>query len=347
MLKQFGGKINKELIEKFSHSKNWNGKIFLNTEETGINISLRNVPNLLKKQLFERKKREPETNIPFTPFNRDLWEKDAESARLVWFGHSAVLLRMGNKNILIDPMLGPDASPIAPFSTRRYTEGIIEIIKDLPRIDFLLLTHDHYDHLDYLSIRKLIAKTDRYLVPLGNARHLVSWGVKPELISEFDWHEKHSAGDLEFRFTPSRHFSGRGINDRNKSLWGGWIIRSGKENIYFSGDGGYGRHFKEIGEKYGPFDFAFMECGQYNENWHQIHMYPEESVQAGIDAQAKIIMPVHWGAFSLSLHHWKEPVERFLKAAKEKAISLKTPGLGEITNILPQSTEKEWWQTFR
>jgi len=272
-----------------------------------------------------------------------LFKKDDE-LKFVWYGHSAVLLQIDNKNLLIDPMLGPDASPIGPVRTKRYSEGSLDVIDSLPKIDAVLLTHDHYDHLDLKSIEKLKPKVDTWLVGLGIGRHLIKWGIPKEQITEFDWWEEKSFKDLGLVFTPSRHFSGRGLTDRAKSLWGGWVIQGKAEKVYWSGDGGYDTHFKKIGERFGPFNLGFIECGQYHKLWHEIHMYPEESVQAAIDSKVEKTVPVHWGGFTLALHNWKESIDRFVaKAEKEKVLFL-TPNLGEVAHS--NSDTKLWWKDF-
>ena len=208
----------------------------------------------------------------------------------------------------------------------------------------MLLTHDHYDHLDYASIQKLKTKTKQYFVAMGVKRHLLSWGVSPELIIEFDWWDEKTFSDIKITFTPTRHFSGRGLTDRLKTLWGGWAFNTGNENIWFSGDGGYGEHFKEIGERLGPFDFAFMECGQYNDAWRPVHLFPDESVQAAIDVKAKKIMPVHWAGFNLSFQHtWSEPAEEFVKAAVGQNQDYVLPKIGEIFEV-GLEVKEEWWR---
>ncbi len=346
MRKHFGGRITKKLEEHYARSKNWDGKRFINQEETTMEVNFRTMPGLLRKQFCEREGRDPKQKLPVLPFNKEAFLTPSAKSKFIWYGHSVVLLRVNNKTLLIDPMFGRDASPIAPFATKRFSDNTLGIIDALPPIDILLLTHDHYDHLDYESIQKLLPKVNQYFVALGNARHLVNWGVEAARIHEFDWWDKKSFDNLKVTFTPSRHFSGRGITDRAKSLWGGWVIKTETENIYFSGDGGYGKHFKEIGERLGPFDFAFMECGQYNELWHQIHMYPEESVQAAMEANAASIMPVHWAGFALSLHPWKEPVLRFALEAKSKSINMASPGLGEMYSFSQIPHQVHWWNDF-
>jgi L-ascorbate metabolism protein UlaG (beta-lactamase superfamily) len=181
---------------------------------------------------------------------------------------------------------------------------------------------------------------------LGVSRHLESWGIPKSEIQEFDWWDNANYNGIQFTFTPSRHFSGRGLKDRAKSLWGGWVMKSANHNLYWSGDGGYGEHFKDIGEKFGPFDFGFIECGQYNEHWHQIHMYPEEAVQAAIDSQVKKMMPVHWGAFALALHSWHDSIQRAQQEAKKLGVELVTPSLGQSISLQEEYSQNHWWLDY-
>ncbi|MCE7994032.1 MAG: hypothetical protein HEP71_18740 [Roseivirga sp.] len=343
MKKQFGGKPTESLLEHYSQSPNWKEDKFMNLEETTMEFHWNELPKFLYTQFFESKGREPKNPLPVAAFDETAFLSSDEEMRFVWYGHSVLLMRMAGKTILIDPMLGPNASPIAPFKTKRFSENTLAIIDDLPEIDLMLLTHDHYDHLDLQSIEKLMPKVSQYFVALGCARHLVKWGVKEGQIKEFDWWDDAHFDGVDITFTPTRHFSGRGLKDRAKSLWGGWVFKTGQESIYFSGDGGYGEHFKEVGEKLGPFDFGIMECGQYNKNWHQIHMYPEESVQAAIDARVNKIMAVHWAGFSLAQHSWKEPIERFVKAAEEKDLSVLTPAIGRQFSYSNENMGY-WWE---
>lgn len=247
------------------------------------------------------------------------------------------------QTILIDPMFGPDAAPIAPFKVKRFSDATLAIIDSFPEIDLVLISHDHYDHLDYESILKLKEKAKCFYVALGVKRHLVSWGIPENIITEFNWWNEFNFNDIKITFTPTRHFSGRGLTDRAKSLWGGWVFKTEEEHIWFSGDSGYGSHFKEIGDRLGPFDFAFMECGQYNEKWNQIHMYPEESVQAALDAKVQNCMPVHWAGFALAQHPWKEPVERFIEKAKSEKLNFIVPKIGELFSSETVKSS-EWWK---
>ena len=343
--KQFGGKVTKQLLERYQQSSNWENGCFQNLEHTELAASLLKIPNIIYKQLNQSREKEPSQPLPVLPFNKAEFLGSAPNSKFIWYGHSALLMRMNNLNILIDPMLGFNTTPIAPMATKRFSENTIDFIDDFPEIDLLLLTHDHYDHLDYSSIQKLKNKTKQYFVALGIKRHLVSWGVESNLIEEFDWWDSKGFESIKITFTPTRHFSGRGLTDRQKCLWGGWALKTAKENIWFSGDGGYGKHFKEIGKQLGPFDFAFMECGQYNYDWHDIHLFPEESVQAAIDANTKKVMPVHWGGFALSYQHtWREPVEDFVKAASDNNLDFVIPQLGQIFDS-ESSFQENWWRS--
>ena len=300
---------------------------------------------MIYNQFFKRKGREPLKPLPILSLDKEAFLSPSEKAKMIWYGHSVVLMRVGGKTILIDPMLGPDASPIAPMSVKRFSKNSLDLVDDFPEIDILLMTHDHYDHVDLASFEKLQPKVKKYVTTLGTGRHYEDWGVAKQDITEMDWWDTLEIEGLTIHCTPFRHFAGRGGNNRAKSFWGGWVIQSEKENIYFSGDGGYGGRFKEVGEKLGPFDFGFMECGQYNDLWRDIHMHPEESVQAGIDAKVTNMMPVHWAGFALAMHHWKEPADRFVSATKKEGVSYTTPMIGEVFTLDSKSKDK-WWDEF-
>jgi L-ascorbate metabolism protein UlaG (beta-lactamase superfamily) len=274
------------------------------------------------------------------------WTKTSDRRpKFIWYGHSVLLLQLEGLNLLIDPMFGPDASPIAPMKSQRFTRHSLDLIDTLPQIDAILLTHDHYDHLDYHSMVKLRSKVDTYFVALGVARHLVRWGVPKSQITEFDWGDEKLFAGIRLIFTPSRHFSGRGPVDRAKSLWGGWVFQTNKYRIYWSGDGGYDTHFREIGRRYGPFHWSFMECGQYNEMWHQIHMIPEESVRAAREVGTKTAIPVHWGGFTLAMHHWTDPVIRFVREAQKLDQQVCCPHPGQMV-IMGDLFSEPWWQEY-
>ena len=343
---QFGGKLSATLVERYQKSPQWSQGIFQNTVITTMNISVKNIPGLIRQQITGRKNRAPKKKIPVIPLDIEAFSSVAEQPKFIWYGHSVLLLKIAGKNILIDPMFGQDASPVGPITTKRFSNNTLEIIDQLPEIDLLLQTHDHYDHLDYKSILKLQGKVKNYWVGLGIGRHLEKWGVESSLIREFDWWDEDLFEEINITYTPARHFSGRGTSDRSKSLWGGWVLKSHNYKIYWSGDGGYGDHFEAVGQALGPFDIGFMECGQYNEHWHQIHMYPEEAVQAAIDAGCKKAMPVHWGGFTLALHNWQEPIRRFQNEARNKSLAIITPEIGEIVILDQERDWQNWWELY-
>lgn len=344
---QFGGKHSKADKERYALSGHYENNKFVNLIPTKVmDMSLSNIVGMTKDYIKGNTHKAPQFELPVLDLD-SAEVSDFSANRLLWFGHSAFLLQLDGKNILLDPMLGESPAPHPMLGTKRYSENLPIEIEKLPSIDFIILSHDHYDHLDYNSIMKLKDKTDQFLVPLGVGAHLQSWGIPEGAIHEFNWWEETEYKNLQIAFTPSRHFSGRGLNDNSSTMWGSWVLKGKSQNIYFSGDSGYGTHFKEIGEKYGPFDFAMMECGQYNERWSEIHMMPEETAQAAVDVQAKVMMPIHWGAFTLALHDWNDPALRVSKKAKELGMPVTIPKIGE--SILLDSVEvfdEKWW-SFR
>lgn len=341
---QFGGKLEREEKNKLSLSPQWKNGKFNNVSKTTMDMNLLKLPGLISERAKGKDTREPKRLIKIEPEPIKAHRK-GDKPNFIWFGHSVLLLQMEGKSLLIDPMFGRDASPIGPFRTKRFSKNSLQLIDDLPKLDAVLLTHDHYDHLDFESIRILKSKVNLFLVPLGVGRHLIRWGVDKSAIIEVDWWEKVRYFDIDFIFTPSRHFSGRGFTDRAKSLWGGWVFKSGSSSIYWSGDSGYDTHFREIGEKFGPFDWGFIECGQYNERWSQIHMYPEEAVRAAIDARVQQAIPVHWAAFSLALHSWTDPIERFVAEANKQDQVFLSPELGELVTA-GETKNKAWWKNY-
>lgn len=343
--KQLGGKLTPKLKKDYSRSPQWKGDKFYNYERTGVDIGIKDAPKMLQKLFFDKSGRAPVRPLSILPFDKAAFLAPSDECKFIWFGHSVVLMRLNGKTILIDPMFGPNAAPIAPFKVERFSSNTLAIIDQLPTIDLVLLTHDHYDHLDLASIQLLKPKVKEYYVALGASRHLQLWGIDANKIKEFTWYESAFFNEIDITFTPSRHASGRFISDQSCCLWGGWAIKSKTARIWFSGDGGYGDHFKVIGEELGPFDFAFMECGQYNTLWHNIHMYPEESVQAALDVNVTRIMAVHWAGFALAHHHWKEPIRRFVEEAKNQNVLCATPRIGELFTLQNTPTE-QWWEEY-
>jgi L-ascorbate metabolism protein UlaG (beta-lactamase superfamily) len=268
----------------------------------------------------------------------------AKRPAITWLGHSALLLEMDGKTVLIDPMLGNAPSPFPIIGGKRFSKQLPIDIEQLPTIDAVLISHDHYDHLDYGSIMKLKDKVKKFFVPLGVGPHLLRWGVDSQKIAEGDWWDEFDYEGMTLACTPARHFSGRSLTDRNATLWCSWVIQGHDTNVFFSGDSGYGPHFSEIGGKYGPFDLTLMECGQYDDRWEAIHMMPEQTVQAHLDVRGKTMIPIHWGAFTLALHSWTDPVERAVKEAARLGASIATPRIGETVYLDAEDYPvSAWW----
>ena len=343
---QFGGVASKQQQELFSKSKHYKDGKFLNNGGVKMEMSFKDSFKAMWILFKSNSKAEPNKNIAVQKIDSITIANYNSKTRFIWFGHSTFLLQIKAKNLLIDPMFGNVPAPNPLLGNKRFSNKLPIEIEKLPSIDAVLITHDHYDHLDYESIQKLKDKVNIFYTPLGIGIHLLKWGVEKERIIELDWWQEIKFDELTIRCTPAQHFSGRGISDREKTLWCSWIIQSDDENLFFSGDSGYAAHFKEIGDQYGPFDFAFMECGQYNNLWPLVHMFPEETAQAGLDIKAKKMMPIHWGAFKLASHSWTDPVERISKKAKELNVDLVIPKIGEIIEIGLNDSEEiyPWWR---
>jgi L-ascorbate metabolism protein UlaG (beta-lactamase superfamily) len=340
-----GKQYTKEKMRDFQELENYSNGKFINQIPTSMNMDFKTNVSMLRDFVKKNPNRTPKENIAMTKVEASTLYHSSEETKITWFGHSALLIKIEGKNILVDPMFGNAPSPFPQLGGKRYSGGLPFEISELPIIDTVILSHDHYDHLDYGTIKKIKHKVKRFIVPLGVGSHLVSWGVQAEKISEHNWWDEFTFEGLTIACTPARHFSGRNITNRNATLWCSWVIMSEKTKIYFSGDSGYAPHFIEIGKKYGPFDVALMECGQYDERWSAIHMLPEETVQAFIDVKGQLLVPIHWGAFTLAFHDWFDPIERVVKAAKDKQVKISTPKIGEIVNL--SSTDyptSVWWK---
>lgn len=343
-----GGDVNKERQVRYTASQQFGNGKFINTKkEIPEAASFSKMLSIGRKFFFEKVENgRPDKDLEVQKIDSTAIASYRGGTRLIWFGHSAFLLQLDGKNILIDPMFGPVPAPHQWMGAQRFNLELPIEIEKLPKIDAVVISHDHYDHLDYESIKNLKDKVEAYFVPLGVGVHLEAWDVDSTLIKEMDWWEETTFKDIVLACTPAQHFSGRKFTNGQSTLWSSWVITSDSANIFFSGDSGYAPHFKQIGEHYGPFDFAMLECGQYNKMWPDIHMFPEETAQAGIDVQAKAIMPIHWGAFKLALHSWTDPIERVSKKAEALGIPLVTPAIGEpiILSELPKPNSV-WWQT--
>lgn len=244
---------------------------------------------------------------------------------------------------MVDPVFSGSASPL-PASIKSFKGADIYTVDDIPEIDLLFISHDHWDHLDYKTVKALKPKIKQIICGLGTGAHLEKWGFKKEIIVEEDWN-KHI--DLNNGFTvdtiPARHFSGRGFK-RNKALWLSFILQTPSKKIFIGGDSGYDKHFKKAGDMFGPFDIAILECGQYDLSWKYIHMLPHEVIQAAKDLQAKKIIPVHWGKFKLANHNWDTPINDLLKLNEQHKLNILTPMIGEKVLLKENQKFTKWWE---
>lgn len=297
---------------------------------------------VLKDALFKRSKRNrPAGLLPSQKTN--LLTLDPEKDALVWFGHSSYFMQIDGKRILIDPVFCGHASPFS-FMVGSFKGSDVYTAEEMPQIDYLFITHDHWDHLDYETVSKLRPRVGRIVTSLGTGAHLEHWGFDRDKIIELDWNQQ---ADLEIGFlataTPARHFSGRGYK-RNQSMWASFVFQTPSKKIFIGGDSGYDTHFATIGKEHGPFDLALLECGQYNNAWRYIHMMPEQTVQAAIDLKAEKLMPVHWGKFALALHAWDEPIERVTNEAHRLSVPIIHPMIGEELDLNEMGSTSEWWK---
>lgn len=275
----------------------------------------------------------------------DLKVLDARKDLVVWFGHSSFFLQLNGQRILIDPVFSDYAAPL-PFLNAAYAGTNGHTASDFPDIDALLITHDHWDHLDYASVTKLQPKVDQVVSPLGVGSYFRGWGYEEANVWEGDWYESFEIGnEVRIHLIPARHYSGR-LLTRGKTLWAGFVIETPDRRVLFSGDSGYGPHFAAIGERFGPFDLVSLDSGQYHSRWPYIHMNPEEAVAAAEDLRANALIPAHVGRFTLARHPWDEPFERVVAASEGKPFDLLTPMVGEPVELdQPQPAKfSAWWK---
>lgn len=265
-----------------------------------------------------------------------------KETKVIWFGHSSYYIQIDGLKILVDPIFSARPSPFSFIGSKQFPGTDFVNSDSFPELDIVLLTHDHYDHLDYPTILELKSKTKHFITSLGVGAHLEKWGIDASRFTELSWGGEVGKFGLKFIATPARHFTGR-MFKRNQTLWSGFVLQSSQYKLYLGGDSGYDSHFKEIGEKYGPFDLCVLECGQYNTYWPYIHMFPEQTVQAAIDLRAKYLLPVHWSKFKLAMHNWNDPIIRVVEEAGHKDLKITTPHLGESVILNKTYPFSFWW----
>jgi L-ascorbate metabolism protein UlaG (beta-lactamase superfamily) len=345
---QFGENATGERLKRIQNSPNFKDGTFQNLVPTSIDMSAGKLVSSTWKMFTGTPDSEPTDTIKTVPFDVKLFEGNGgpEQVAVSWFGHSSLLIRIQGKTLLTDPVFGERASVVSFIGPKRFPFDHYMNVDELPHVDAIIMSHDHYDHLDYETFTKLKGKVDRFFVPLGVGAHLEKWGIAPSQITELDWNESAKFDDLTLVCAPARHFSGRGLTNRNGTLWCSWALLGTQKRVYYGGDTGYYPGLKTIGDKYGPFDIALLECGAYNENWIDIHMMPEQTAQAQLDVKADLLIPIHWGKFNLALHTWRDPIQRLLKRSAELGTKIATPRIGEVTVLGAPIPTGHWWEAI-
>lgn len=337
---EFGAKPTGKRLERMLASPHYKRGVFENLSYTPQLAEGYSMGKVLYHFFFGKSKRAvPGQAIPTK--KTDLKNLPIDENMLVWFGHSSYFIQADGKTLLADPVFSGNASPIGNIKAFKGSDAYT--VEDMPEIDFLFLSHDHWDHMDYKTVKKLIPKVKQVVTGLGTGAHLERWGYNPAIITELDWYESASFGGFTFIAQPARHFSGRGLQ-RNGTLFISAVWQTPSLRLYLGGDSGFDNHFEQIGKEYGPFDLALLECGQYNEAWHHIHMMPEETVTAARQLGAKTLLPVHWAKFSLALHAWDEPIERSVTEAGKQSQPVITPLIGEKVYLGKENTTHKWWR---
>jgi L-ascorbate metabolism protein UlaG (beta-lactamase superfamily) len=337
-----GSSASGESLERMHRSKQYSGEVFSNSVATTMLTG--SSWTMTRRWFFEPTIREPASPLAFPAVDPELFGKSpASGLRLTWLGHSTVLIEIDGQRVLTDPVFGERASPSRWFGPKRFFEPPLALAR-VPTLDAVVISHDHYDHLDYPSIQELDSVTQKFFVPLGVAAHLVGWGVEPEKIVELDWWESDTHAGLQFTATPARHFSGRGLFDRDSTQWASWAIIGERHRVFFSGDTGYFGVFEEIGKRLGPFDASLIEAGAYDVLWANIHLGPENVLKVHEDLRSRVLLPVHWGTFNLAIHAWTEPIER-LRSLADPSVKLAQPYPGEAFDIEGPMPKRRWWVT--
>jgi L-ascorbate metabolism protein UlaG (beta-lactamase superfamily) len=339
-----------ERLARIQRSPNYRDGAFRNPVESSLNTKA-STWRMLRQWLGGNEQRVPPGPMPVVSLTReDFAQPPASGLRATWLGHSTVLVEIDGARILFDPVWARRASPSSLIGPRRFHNPPLAL-EELPPLDAIVASHDHYDHLDRGVVRALARSATqsqaRFIVPLGVGAHLERWGVAPARITELDWSESTSVGPLTLTATPARHFSGRGFGDRNHTLWASWVVIGPKHRVFHSGDTGPFAGFADIGSAYGPFDLTFVKIGAYGDNWPDIHLTPEQAVDAHPKLRGEMLLPIHWGTFNLAFHAWDEPAERVVAAAVANGTRLVMPKPGESIEPATAKPVDKWWRTVR
>jgi L-ascorbate metabolism protein UlaG (beta-lactamase superfamily) len=308
-----------------------------------LNMSFTDFASTTWEFLFTKNHRTPDIELPVKQVDLSHFNNlDSDRLNVTWLGHSSLMINIDGYKILTDPVFEKRISVLGPT---RFNGDVPLDVQQIPKIDAVIISHDHYDHLNKYSVQRLIEKSNKFIVPLEVDGWLVDWGVPRDKIVELDWWQEYRLDqNVMIAATPAQHFSGRGITDRNKTLWASWVIQTPFHKLFFSGDSGYFEGFKQIGDKYGPFDMTFIECGAYGKGWPKVHMFTEQTVQAHLDLKGNVLHPIHWGTFNLALHPWYEPMVRLTAAANLKNVKTATPIAGETTVYGSSISSTKWWE---
>ncbi|MBX8603517.1 MBL fold metallo-hydrolase [Pseudomonas cichorii] len=338
----FGQLPKGERLARIQASPNYVNGAFQNQEDTPFLTNGATQLSIRIDNFFaEKGKPRPTQNVPTQ--KTDLRSLNPQDDLVIWLGHSSWYVQLNGKRILIDPVFSDHAAPLPGFVTA-FDGTTIYSAQDMPWIDVLLITHDHYDHLDYPTILALQPLVKQVVTGLGIGAHFEFWGYDAARIHELDWYESHDVGkELRLHATPARHYSGRTLT-RNQALWAGFVLESPQRRLFFSGDSGYGRHFAEIGKRFGPFDWVSLDSGQYDPRWANLHMNPEEAAQAAVDLGTRVLTPGHVGRFSLASHDWNDPFRRLAAASEGRGYALWTPMIGQPVHVDGRAQSFEpWW----
>jgi L-ascorbate metabolism protein UlaG (beta-lactamase superfamily) len=340
----FGAKATGARAERMRRSPQFADGLFHNASPTRASPSPSAAGGILRELLFgeNRAQRKPGGEIPLVA---QPVVESTDGVYLTWYGHASTLVEIDGARVLCDPVWSDRVSPAAFAGPRRLHAPPVPLAS-VGRVDAIVISHDHYDHLDLATVRELLAAHDApFLVPLGVGAHLERWRVPSSRIIELDWNEEAEVGGIRFVATPAQHFSGRGISN-DSTLWTSWVIAGPRHRVFYSGDTGYFDGFAKIGEEHGPFDAALIQIGAYAPHWPDIHMTPEEGVAAHIDVRGGLLVPVHWATFSLAMHPWAEPADRVWREAKANDLALAVPKPGERLDVANPLSVDGWWQTL-
>ena len=337
-----GGRATGARAARMQASPEWSGGRFHN-QQLRFEPSSRSLAGSVKELVAGRQERHPVGDVPLV---REPIVPQPVGTHVTWLGHSTVLVQVDGAVLLLDPVWSDRCSPSPQVGPRRI-HPVPVALRDLPPVDAVVISHDHYDHLDMDSVKELAAMRSetRFVVPLGVGAHLEKWGIGADRIDELDWHEDVKVAEVRLVATPAQHFSGRGLS-RDGTLWSSWVLEGTIGKVFYSGDTGYFVGFAEIGERYGPFDVSLVQVGAYDDGWPTIHMTPEHGVEAHLDVRAGVMVPVHWGTFNLAFHPWSEPVERVLVEAERRGATVVVPRPGERVEVaaLPEAPTY-WWRS--